>query len=805
VWRSREEHLALAHGIFDELDELTRSAPELLEVIRMRLSQQLLMPPGAPGSGTDGMADSTDEFWRAQVVQRDGTITTLSSQLDALQRSYKSLQEAMRRSDAAAAAARKQLQGALASGEEAALAAAEGTYGSDVDGGGIDTAHGGAGFGSNKIMAMLMRKYKDELGSAHARIDELEAMLASLESRGQEEMAALRRELSMRDAMIARHQADLHSARQQLDAYRQRAAALEATMRENGVAVKEFVPPSLPALTAPIADSTYDEAGENADAGIRAGLLRRSSTCGLGASGRLSFTGGTTGGAASGLHGSAEGSAESVCAANNTAAAGLEDVVGAKGGSFRMSKTARRSSLHTVGAPTASNSPHFNNRQAVQHKMLNFGSLTLDLENSKPMSITFLFRTISQLMASKLVADERAILAGKMPLSMPDFVSFQMISLYGAGKIAAKYVQEMVVGLKQYRKEHPRIALFARLLSIFDGESVDTPVLIFLCNILVKLLQLLETDKKVTSVTSLSFFKRYDEVSLLFVPVEYVARALELSAEGDASLQTILFDFLRDFAEAGNLFADEAACMHHCKVDCAEKRMQRRCALIAPRVEGGFVNLDQMLLSLSSRYGLVWESRKAKTLQVFRKFDFNGDGVLSMSEFTRMLTALSSSTLTRAQLEQMYNTLMGLGDGQIKPEDLQQILYVMTARQKAEVARQSGLEFTEADTIDHDFNLAKLTRTWESMRNTVSLENDPERWAYYNSPPVISLIIQIQAGCRRLLVTTRKRAAEIEEPEQSPQARRASLTGERVPRHPGASFAEVGAVAKLTLASWRGR
>jgi hypothetical protein len=85
--------------------------------------------------------------------------------------------------------------------------------------------------------------------------------------------------------------------------------------------------------------------------------------------------------------------------------------------------------------------PHFNHRKAASHQSLSFGSLTIDLSKTQPMSITFLFRTISQLVQCKLEADERALLSGKLPLSMTDYVCLQMISLYGAGKMAARYLQ----------------------------------------------------------------------------------------------------------------------------------------------------------------------------------------------------------------------------------------------------------------------------------------------------------------------------------------------------------------------------
>ena len=270
------------------------------------------------------------------------------------------------------------------------------------------------------------------------------------------------------------------------------------------------------------------------------------------------------------------------------------------------------------------------------------------------------------------------------------------------------------------------------------------------------LLQLMEREKSATGVTSTTFFKRYEEVSLLFVPIDYVARALELVSNGDEPLRQNLLDFLREYADGGGLYADEAACVSYCKGPCADKKLMRRLALVAPRVAGGFVAVDQLLLSLSSRYAKVWEQRKHQVHALFRRYDSNGDGLLSLEEFKTMLKAMSGAQLRAAQVDSMYNTLMSLGDGTIKPEDLQQVLYVLDERTRAEAAHASGLELTDG-TIDHDENLARLAHTWESMRNAVSLEADTERWALYNSPAVVTLIIHIQARFRALIVRARNK------------------------------------------------
>ena len=43
--------------------------------------------------------------------------------------------------------------------------------------------------------------------------------------------------------------------------------------------------------------------------------------------------------------------------------------------------------------------------------------------NTHAVSLTFLFRLISNLLSAKLLADEKEVLAGRVPTSFPEFVS----------------------------------------------------------------------------------------------------------------------------------------------------------------------------------------------------------------------------------------------------------------------------------------------------------------------------------------------------------------------------------------------
>jgi len=181
-----------------------------------------------------------------------------------------------------------------------------------------------------------------------------------------------------------------------------------------------------------------------------------------------------------------------------------------------------------------------------------------------------------------------------------------------------------------------------------------------------------------------------------------------------------------------------------------------------------------------------WEARKLRVRALFERFDYNGDGVLSASEFHSMLGAMSSVRLTRAEAEQMYQALVSLGGGVIHPDDLQQMLHVKSERQRAHDAQRSGDATLD---LRADEALAALARTWEAVRNAVALEFDAERWAYLSSPAVIAMLVRVQARCRGLLLRARRRATRQEEASLAPDLVRSTLVGERMPRPPGMAAA----------------
>ena len=269
----------------------------------------------------------------------------------------------------------------------------------------------------------------------HARLAEVESSRRALEDGWLAEVGALQKKVATSDAARARAQAEALGARQQLDAYEARVKQLEEEAMVAGLSVSPFTPPPLlPVSTGAVPGAVGIESagGHRLDQSFGIASVIANSPF---------MHGGTGGGTGGGKGG---GAAE-------------EDDLGARLANLKQRQASGEilspdelaegsvgggTGGHATSTDTAPNlAPNFNHRKAATRQALSFGSLTIDLSKTQPMSITFLFRTISQLVQCKLEADERALLSGKLPLSMTDYVCLQMISLYGAGKMAARYLQ----------------------------------------------------------------------------------------------------------------------------------------------------------------------------------------------------------------------------------------------------------------------------------------------------------------------------------------------------------------------------
>ena len=317
--------------------------------------------------------------------------------------------------------------------------------------------HLGAG-AATRLTATLMRSYREELKHANLRIANLMEQLGQLD----ESLAA---------AQL--NAATAHKNAQQAAARGTAAAPRKGCGQQSG---------SLPS------DGTVD------------GAYGTFSTAGTPGPSRQ-----TNGQSA---HASARSSHEHGDAVGQQGTAGHHQGLRAAPGERESRRASIDGARREVTQPT--NVPVLGQVQHKQRSSVPLGSVVLSLDgNSKQMSPTFLFRLLSNLTAAKLAADEKQLVAGQAPVKLAEFVSFQMIAVYGVRAIATRYLQEMVVGLKHRHRQHCRVSLFARGLQVFPDDvstALSTEGYSMALRYLVTLLDLFESEKAYSRTTGASFF-----------------------------------------------------------------------------------------------------------------------------------------------------------------------------------------------------------------------------------------------------------------------------------------------------------
>lgn len=166
---------------------------------------------------------------------------------------------------------------------------------------------------------------------------------------------------------------------------------------------------------------------------------------------------------------------------------------------------------------------------------------------------------------------------------------------------------------------------------------------------------------------------------------------------------------------------------------------------------------------------------------LFNRYDQNGDGHLSLDEFSQMLADIEPwhERLPAPRVEQMYNTLLSIGNGAIGVEDLQQMLYErhMNERQMTGALQPSGIQLAMAD-VEQSLEFTKLTHAWESVRNAVTVNISDERMRHITDN--LPMIIRLQSHMRGLKMRLRRRAV-VEDGSPDPKLKRATLKGQRTP------------------------
>ena len=362
------------------------------------------------------------------------------------------------------------------------------------------------------------------------------------------------------------------------------------------------------------------------------------------------------------------------------------------------------------------------------------------------MSLTFLFRLISNLTSSKLVADEKLLSQCRMPLDFPEHVSFQMISFYGVKSLATRYMQEMFTTLTHKRKKHPRISLFARALHVFPDYSLRSEAFLALVQYLGHLLHLLESERLLTRTTSVVFFQAYSQVCTIYLQGNYVLRAVQLMHQHEPAMMNDVLNFAVEFL-TNNALPDEAACQaaakggggltHKAVVFGASSH-----TFTIGDINASYVDGDLFLASLATFYQDRIENNQKRLDAAFGKYDIDGDGQLSLSEFKAMLSEIHQGEVD--DVENLYHTLIAMGEGTVQLEDLTQMLHIKTTREHAAATEHHSLEL--ATMGNPELDLAAITKDMdfaaahpEAPEPASALEMAPTATSYHAAVPNVAV------------------------------------------------------------------
>ena len=313
-----------------------------------------------------------------------------------------------------------------------------------------------------------------------------------------------------------------------------------------------------------------------------------------------------------------------------------------------------------------------------------------------------------------------------------EFVCFQMISLYGVKSIATRYLQEMVVGLQQKREHHPRASLFARGLQVFPDAKLSMEAFANVSRYLSTLLGVMQAERSITKMTNTaSFFAAYASMCTVYVPVHYALATISEMHIGDPKLAAEAMAFGVAYAGAHAL-PDEAACVAAAKTNRVTKKhavfgaggvmpgLGVQLGEAAERVPD-LIDCDAWLDALATFY----EAESAKNTQavedVFAKYDLDGDGRISLEEFRAMLPEmydLERYPMRDEEVAVLHAELVALGDGQIRHDDLTQLLFHASCKAANKQATHRRLELGD---VDHErLELELLVSMWDTQRMLTS-------------------------------------------------------------------------------------
>ena len=238
--------------------------------------------------------------------------------------------------------------------------------------------------------------------------------------------------------------------------------------------------------------------------------------------------------------------------------------------------------------------------------------------------------TLAALYEAKIIADQRADATGKQRLSMAQYLRTFLVHQYGIKKLAMKQMVGIVKAIKRHRRKVPRLDLFARLVGLEESDEHEYSSLAadYFLVVLVELF-------RAVSVKKLTGSDELDMTGMLRDGI--TKKRLLTSAQINEALQN---------------------------VDMGKGNRDR----VLARIAGGKSwCVDTFLVEVMECWYQGHAERLEKTAQVFFDSDENGDGELTLDEFTKAVRVLEPYC-PADDIVELYDRIAG-EDGVIDAEE----------------------------------------------------------------------------------------------------------------------------------------
>ena len=236
----------------------------------------------------------------------------------------------------------------------------------------------------------------------------------------------------------------------------------------------------------------------------------------------------------------------------------------------------------------------------------------------------------------------------------------------------------------------------------------------FTTTVLSTSLFLLESEKLRTRASSVAFFQFYSQVNTIFLPVEYVERALEMVHADNEPVQQQVLAFLHDYLGTRPALASEGDCVE----SMATNKITKRVVVLGLGIEDAtFLNIDLFLNELATTYEYMLRGEARKMSDAFAKHETDN---MTLEQFKALVNDVHDTNANRLSDEavaNMYSMLMMVGNGSINMHEFQEMLAVLTTRKKAEVIGDVHLDIAAPEHADDaKADLQDFSNGWDSVR-----------------------------------------------------------------------------------------